>query len=156
MSQIVLLDAGPLGLVTNPNASDEALQCNLWLEGLLVAGVMVLVPEITDYEVRRELLRARKSVGVAQLDQLKETIGYLPLTTEVMLQAAAFWAEARQTGQPTADPKALDADVILAAQATLLVGIGHTVVVATTNVGHLARFVLAQEWSTISPNDNGS
>jgi hypothetical protein len=38
----------------------------------------------------------------------------------MMLQAAEFWAEARREGIPTADPKALDGDVILAAQATVI------------------------------------
>ncbi len=29
-----------------------------------------------------------------------------------MLKAAEFWAEARRAGKPTADPKALDGDVM--------------------------------------------
>jgi hypothetical protein len=32
MSLVVLLDAGPLGLITNPRGSSETYQCNLWLE----------------------------------------------------------------------------------------------------------------------------
>jgi len=55
---IVLLDAGPLGLVTNPHATVESQRCKRWLVDLLNHGVRVLVPEIADYEVRRELLRA--------------------------------------------------------------------------------------------------
>ncbi len=52
-----------------------------------------------------------------------------------MHQAARFWAQTRQQGQPTAGDKALDADMILAAQAMTL-GVPD-VVIATTNVGHL-------------------
>ncbi len=96
MSRIILLDAGPLGLVTNPRAATENHECNLWLQTQLRRGVRVLVPEIADYEVRRELLRAGKSRGLARLDALQQSIGYIPLTTDVMRQAAAFWA---QTGQ---------------------------------------------------------
>ena len=44
------------------------------------------------------------------------------------------------------DPRELNADVILAAQAIRL---GATV--ATDNVGHLAQFVEARPWSTIKP-----
>jgi len=44
----------------------------------------------------------------------------------------------------------LDADAILAAQSTLLAQAGDTVIVATTNVGHLARFVDARSWREIS------
>jgi hypothetical protein len=53
------------------------------------------VPEIADYEVRRELLRANKVRGIARLDLLKNSIGYLPLTTPIMLKAAELWAQAR-------------------------------------------------------------
>ncbi|MEX2261699.1 MAG: hypothetical protein WD696_07095 [Bryobacteraceae bacterium] len=44
-----------------------------------------MIPEIADYEVRRELLRAGKEKGLGRLDAL-------PITTPVMLKAAEFWA----------------------------------------------------------------
>jgi len=75
------------------------------------------VPEIADYEVRRELLRARKTRGLERLDLIRKTLGYLPLTTNMMLKAAELWTQARNQGTPTADRKALDCDVISAAQA---------------------------------------
>jgi predicted nucleic acid-binding protein len=78
------------------------------MEALVVRGFEVRVPEIADYEVRRELLRANKSEGIAGLDLLKNTIGYLSITTSIMLEAAELWAQARRTGMPTADPKARD------------------------------------------------
>jgi len=109
----------------------------------------VRVPEITDYEVRRELLRLNKQKSVDRLDLLRATIGYIPITTATMLRAADFWAQVRKLGKPTADNKALDGDVILAAQAALLAEQGDEVIVATTNVGHLARFVDAREWQRI-------
>ena len=81
---IVLLDSGPLGLVTNPRGTAERLRCKQWLVALLGQDVSALVPEITDYEVRRELLGAGRLRGLARLDQLKVTTGYLALTTETM------------------------------------------------------------------------
>lgn len=51
-------------------------------------------------------------------------------------------------GQADSGPKELDGDVILAAQ-TLLLG-APDVVVATTNVGHLARYVNAKHWQDIT------
>ena len=139
------MDAGPLGRISNPKASETNRACYTWMEELIQAGFRVYVPEIADYEVRRELLRADKIQGLMRLDLLKATLGYLPLTTATMLQAAQFWAQARQRGQPTADPQALDGDVILAAQALAVNGL-----VATENVGHLSRFVEARPWQAIS------
>jgi predicted nucleic acid-binding protein len=148
---IVLLDSGPLGMVTNPRATHENLRCKQWLSELLSQGVRVLVPEITDYEVRRELLRARRSRGAAHLDQLKTALGYVPISTEAMLLAADFWAQARRAGEPTAPDLALDADVILAAQALVLERLEQdTVVIATTNVRHLSRFASAILWHDIT------
>ncbi len=77
MSQAVLLDAGPLGLVTNPRRSLQSAACAAWLQSLVTAGVRVVIPEIADYEVRRELLRARKTAGVERLDALAGLLEYL-------------------------------------------------------------------------------
>ena len=146
MNKIVLLDASPLGRISNPSATPANLECYNWMESLLLSGYQIIVPEIADYEVRRELLRAGKTRGLARLDLLKNTLDYLPLTTAVMLKAAELWAQARNQGTPTADAKALDCDVILAAQALAENGI-----VATENVGHLSLFVEAKDWRDILP-----
>lgn len=142
-----MLDAGPLGLITNPNRSPQSEACAHWLQSLVSQGTRVILPEIADYEVRRELLRANKVRGIERLDALSRLLEYLPLTTAAMHQAARFWARARQQGQPTAGDKTIDGDMILAAQAETL-NIGD-LVVATTNVGHLARFVAADLWQNI-------
>jgi predicted nucleic acid-binding protein len=99
--------------------------------------------------VRRELLRAGLLRSVYRLDNLKQTLEYIPIQTDAILLAASLWAEARQTGQPTADPKALDGDVILSAQARLLCEETTEAIVATTNVAHLSRFITALDWQSI-------
>jgi predicted nucleic acid-binding protein len=146
MSRIIILDSGPLGMVTNPQAKPPYLECQLWLDSLLQSGEIIILPEIADYEVRRELIRAGKERGIRKLDLFKTVLTYRPLTTEVMLLAAQLWADARRRGRPTAEPNALDGDVILAAQAILEVNEENEVVIATTNVGHLSQFVDAREW----------
>src|SRR5579859_7623940 len=83
VNRFVLLDAGPLGLVTGPRSSATTAACQAWLEGLLSEGVQVRVADIADYEVRRELLRARKTRGIARLDALRARVGHLEVTTEV-------------------------------------------------------------------------
>jgi predicted nucleic acid-binding protein len=149
MSRLIVLDAGPVGLLTRSPRVLEAQQCADWMHALLAAGVRVAVPEIADYEVRRELLRLRANAALRRLDLLGERLEYVPLTTDAMQRAAELWAQMRQQGQPTADPHALDADVILAAQAQLAAAPDDLIVVATTNVSHLSRMIPARHWHEI-------
>ena len=145
-----MLYSGPLGIVTNPKAASPLSQeGKVWLQSLPQKGYILMLPEIADYEVRRELIREGKTAGIRRLDQLKSQIPYRPLTTEVMLLAAQLWADARKRGKPTADSHALDGDVILAAQAILEINASNEVVIATTNVGHWSQFVDAREWLSI-------
>jgi hypothetical protein len=80
---------------------------------------------------------------------LKSLLGYAPITTQVMLKAAEYWATARKMGRQAADDAALDADMILVAQATALIQDGTEIVVATTNARHLALCAPAREWRDI-------
>ncbi len=152
MSGMVLLDAGPLGLLTNPKGGDEARRCRAWLDGLVAAGVHVMVPEGADYEIRRDLFRAGRRGGLERLDRIGRRPRFLPVTTAVWRRAAQLWALARNEGYATAGDAALDCDVILAAQAQLATEDGFDVIVATTNVAHLGRFVDAREWTAIAPS----
>jgi predicted nucleic acid-binding protein len=135
----------------------DVRDCNRWLRAHALAGTKIVIPEIADYEVRRELLRVGGERKLLRLESLSTIQGveYAPITTSAMRLAARLWAESRKAGRPTADPKELDADVILAAQA-LLIGSGADVVVATMNVGHLARFVTASPWREIQPDESNS
>ncbi len=150
VNRVILLDSGPLGLITNPKLSPESVACTQWLQNNITTGNRVIIPEIADYEVRRELLRADKVKGIARLDNLAKSIEYLPLTTDAMRQAAKLWSQARQQGQPTAGDKTIDGDMILVAQG-MMIGIPD-VVIATTNIGHLSRFINAQLWQDIDLN----
>jgi predicted nucleic acid-binding protein len=134
-------------MASNPKVTPENLACAHWLDQLVAGGTRVVLPEIVDYEVRRELLRAGRIRGLRRLDALCNTLEYLPITTLAMRQAAEFWAQARRQALPTAPDPALDADVILAAQA--FTSGEPNVVIATLNVGHLSRFVPADLWTNI-------
>jgi predicted nucleic acid-binding protein len=148
VSSAVVLDSGPLGILVNPNHTAVPIACRAWLAALQVAGRRVVLPEIADYEVRRELIRANRTAALRLLDVLVNQLEYLPLTTTAMRLAAELWAQARNAGLPTASGAALDGDCILAAQALTL---GVPAVVATANPAHLSRFILAQDWQTIAP-----
>jgi len=133
--------------VTNPKRSPQSLACAQWLQLVVNRDARIILPKIADYEVRRELLRANKTKGIAQLNALVELLEYLPITTAAMRLAALLWAQARQQGQPTAGDKTIDSDMILAGQAITLGA--SNVIIATTNVGHLARFTPANLWQNI-------
>jgi len=135
--------------VTNPKRSPQSLACAQWLQLVVNRDARIILPKIADYEVRRELLRANKTKGIAQLNALVELLEYLPITTAAMRLAALLWAQARQQGQPTAGDKTIDSDMILAGQAITLGA--SNVIIATTNVGHLARFTPANLWQNIEP-----
>jgi predicted nucleic acid-binding protein len=148
VSAAVVLDSAPLGILCHPRTPPHVLACRQWAADLLAAGRRVILPEIADYEIRRELIRLGSGVALANLDNYGSQLEYLPLTTAAMRRAAALWAQARSAGQPTAPDPALDGDVILAAQAITL---NTAVVVATGNPAHLSRFAPAELWSNITP-----
>ncbi len=119
---------------------------------MLKTGNRVLVPAIIYYELKRELLRAKKPFSVGRLDVFSRASNrYIPLTDEALRLSAELWAKARQQGRPTADSRELDIDVILAAQALSFGAPVRDVVVATTNAKHLEQFVPAKHWSQIFP-----
>lgn len=150
---LVLLDSKPLGMATNPNATEEATECSEWLEGLLAKGIEVRVPEIIDYELRRELVRANKIRSVKKLDSLGESIGYIPVDTDTLRKAAELWAMVRNLGKQTASELALDIDCILAAQAIKISGENEETIIATIDVDDLTRYntptVTAMLWSDV-------
>lgn len=155
---IVILDSGVLGLLASPiqDASEEdeneIYQCTEWFYYLLSKGVYVVTSEISDYEVRREFIRI-KSDGLVILDDLRNKIEFLPLTTQVMKKAAEFWADVRQNHVRTADDKNIDADMIISAQWSILSdeSPGRVVFIATKNMRHMKIFAKenAQEWMNI-------
>lgn len=153
MSLTVFLDTGPLGLITNPNRPPNAAACLQWAVDMMTAGHRLLVPAIADYEVRRELERAGKTRGIAALDAWNTAYPdrYLPLSDSALRLGAKLWAQARNAGMATADPKELDGDVLIAAQA-LDTGLAPSdFIIATVNVGHLALFAPADLWTNITP-----
>lgn len=149
MRRAVLLDTGVLSLVTHPGTQAEAEACRTWMENLVATDREVFIPEICDYELRREFLRADKVTSVRRLDALATEIDYLPIDTPTMRVAARLWSDLRRKGQPTASDERLDADVILGAQALEMQRKGSLVIVATSNVRHLKRMCDARAWNDI-------
>jgi len=153
VSQALFLDSGPLGLLTHPQRSAEVIAITDWLSRCLLNGNQVFVPAIVYYELKRELLRAKKTFSLGRLDSFVNATParYVPLSDEALRLAAELWAKARQDGRPTADAKAIDVDVIVAAQSLTFQASSAEVVVVTTNAKHLAQFTAAKHWNEILP-----
>ena len=62
--------------------------------------------------MRRKLIHIQAIAAIRRVDQVKATLDYAPITTDVMLLAAELWAAARSAGLPTAGPDASDGGVI--------------------------------------------
>ncbi|WP_414542177.1 type II toxin-antitoxin system VapC family toxin [Nostoc sp. CCY0012] len=136
MGNVILLDTHPLSKVTHPKIEPKVSK---WLQSLQNTETAIRVPEIADYELRRELLRQGKQKSIDRLNKLSQTC-LIPLTPETMRKAAELWAWVRNQGQPTASDGSLDGDVILAAQAILQLPSFDEVVIVTTNLKHISRF----------------
>ena len=123
-----------------------------WRIRVEAEGALLVVPEIADYEVRRELIRAKLDQSVNRLNELCRELRYLPINTAAMKLAAQIWADLRSQGRQTAENLRLDADVILAAKAKGCKGLSDTLTVATKNIGHFSAMDLdAQPWELIAP-----
>lgn len=147
------MDTTPVGLAAQLPALPVRVAFHAWITDCKKAGHRIVVPEIADYGIRRELTRSNNSAALNRLDSFVMAAPgrYVPITTVAMRLAAELWAHARNSGLPTADRHAVDGDVIVAAQAlTLGVPVG-SVIVATDNVAHLSRYVASDHWTNIVP-----
>jgi predicted nucleic acid-binding protein len=151
------LDTGPLSNCTvlpgGPNQTlSHSQQCRQSLDDCQAAGRRILVPAVAYYEVLRDLERRQASSKIIRLKGfVLHPSRFIPVTTPHFEHAARLWGQAHQSGKPTADPHALDADVIIAAQALSLGLPTSDFLVVTTNPNHLSRFVPVDVWTNIKP-----
>ena len=151
MSRFVPLDAGVIGLLCCSRRVSDVVACFTWVEGLKRAGVNVVLPDISIYEVRRALIRAAAGAKLVRLEALLSVQARVPVEPEAWLKAAEFWAIVRRAGKPTASPDSLDGDAILAGVAATIGAPGDSVTIATTNVRHLSWSpgIDARRWEMI-------
>jgi predicted nucleic acid-binding protein len=136
----LLLDTNVLGRICHPRKYQEV---RAWFR--LAAGQHeLLLSELADYELRRELLHIGSRLSLARLDELTRELRYIPVTTATWRSAARLWAYLRRTGKPSASERALDGDVILAAQA-----LAESAVVVTSNTKHFEALVTSMDWPDV-------
>jgi predicted nucleic acid-binding protein len=102
----------------------------------------LLLSEVADYELRRELLRLGSHKSVARLDELTRELRYLPTATATWRTAARLWADLRRSGRVTGD--GLDGDLLIAAQA-----LEEVAGVITFNEKHFENVVEARSWASV-------
>ena len=111
--------------------------------------------ELCFYEVKRGLIEAKKrggtGQGIGKLEELRDQFETLPINRMVVDEAAEIWAKSRLEGKPSAEEKALDIDIIIAAHYRVLTQEfpGRYVVISTKNIKHFKHFAEAQEWQNI-------
>lgn len=104
MSRVILLDSGPLGMVTTPKAKPPIYQeCKRWLNSLEPKGYIVMLPEIADL-VRNYIFMKLPSENREEVYQKK----WLPLQESFKSNVAkkdyvdeltnAFWFYLRKDG----------------------------------------------------------
>lgn len=145
--QLIFLDSGILSLLAHPKGGERARAARAWARRLTEGDVRLFMAEVIDYEVRRELKRVGAAASLRALDDLRATLDFAPMTTPAFLLASTLWAEARRRGLATCDPKRIDGDVILAAQALTAAGPDREVAVASGNAKHFAQFLAVADWT---------
>ncbi|MSP61999.1 MAG: type II toxin-antitoxin system VapC family toxin [Myxococcales bacterium] len=110
----LLLDTNVLGKICHPRKHMDA---RVWLPNA-AAKHELLLSQVADYELRRELLRIGSRRSLSRLDELTRELRYVPVTTATWRDAARLWAFLRRTGKATAGERELDGDVLLASHRT--------------------------------------
>ena len=150
----IILDSFPASSTSKRENSSptESDRCRRWIDECELAGHNVMVPAVVYYEVLRELELRQAHSQIARFKKFSlHPARFIALLSVHLETAAQLWAQSRRAGKPTSDPKELDVDVILAAQALNLNLATSDFIIATTNPGHLSRFVPAELWSKIVP-----
>jgi len=143
-----LIDTNIITNLLRPNKNTEYLELSNWFEKFSQQDeIRIYLPEVCYYEA----LRGREHItlkhpGYNVLDGLEElgaSLDYLPMTTEMWVQAAKLWAERKFNGQSTG--KGIDGDTLLGAQAIIARG-----TVITYNTRHFQDPVLSSTWQDLS------
>jgi predicted nucleic acid-binding protein len=136
-----MLTADVLARICHPTNYRDVQE---WFRALLARGDSapeIIVSVLSDYQLRRTLLDMDADESLRQLDELARTLRYVPVTAEAARRAA----ELRQTLQSPAGGKLSDADLLVAAQASIE---GAVLVTKDVDLRHMAS-VSAKEWSEI-------
>lgn len=136
--KIILLDTGVLGKICNPKPVRNVQEFLDFLKE--EKNIDIIVPEICDYELRRNLLLENLDKSIRKLNKFRRIDQLLFFDTNTMIIASEIWSDIRKQGNPTENKDSLDGDVILAAQAYQMKAYYEEVIVLTTNPKDIVKF----------------
>jgi predicted nucleic acid-binding protein len=148
MSLVLAFDSGPLGQLSHPDINRYP-DLFRWFAAHHIAGTEFIFLEISDFEVRRNLIVDRRRRALRRLNDIISFGRYLPITTSAMRLAAVLWANQRRVGRSVGDPKELNADVIVAAQS-----VQAKAILVTDNPKHFPVRLATSHWSAIKPPES--
>ena len=82
MTKVVVIDSGPVRLLCRREVTPPVDACREWQVDVVAHHARIILPEIVDYEERRELIRLNSLSSIERLDSLTMLHECLPLTTE--------------------------------------------------------------------------
>ncbi len=110
-----MLAADVLGRICHPTNYRDVQE---WFRAMLARGAAapeIIVSVLSDYELRRTLVDMHADESLRQLDEFSRTLRYVPVTAE----AARVAVQLRRTLSGPARGKLSDADLLVAAQASI-------------------------------------
>ena len=113
----VVLDSLPLAELCRKKIKNEVGDLLLFLRN---RKITLRVAEITEYELRRELLRSERYRSNNRLNKFYLTKRVIPIDRLALIKASEIWAELRNSGMPTAGNVRIDIDTIMVAQSLTL------------------------------------
>lgn len=141
----LMLDTGILACLCHPRNHRDV---QTWFRALLMRRPEppdLLVSVLAYYELRRKLSQAGATASLTQLDDLAQSLTYVPVTMNAARKASELWARLR-SNDPMNVHRLSDADVLMAAQAAL----EEAVLVSSDLGSDLLPEVTVKDWKEIA------
>ncbi len=135
--KVIVLDSTPLAELCRKKPKQEVIDLLKFIDD---SDFIIKIAEITEYEVRRELLRTKKDKACRRLGRYHLTERTIPINREALILASEIWAELRNSGKSTASNQRIDCDTIMIAQSLSLKKYFDEIIVLTSDPEDISRF----------------
>lgn len=161
MGVLLVLDTGPLGLLTNPNKTEKPEACRHWFENMAQNGARVAVPQTSYEEVCIGIQHAHTVHGIDRLNKFVNEVYdrnlWIATNRVVTMEAERLQESTKTRGKMTGDPNELNPDCKIAAACKLAPQLlddipqGTRCVVVTDNIKHYKQIeVECYKWQDLT------